>query len=263
MTNLVFGGAGLIGKRLCEQLREKGEAVVPYDLRTYWDLRYNVPPENSVEDRYCWFLAWDVGGAKYIMNPDNEQGILKSNLRLCQNVFEWLERSKVPFTFTSTQMVGYPNAYGATKAVGEGWTKSLSGGLIARLWNVYDAEEPSDRSHVIPDLIAQSKSGVIQMMTSGQERRQWLLADDCAEGLIHQRGTRQPTADITTGEWVSVRVVADTIGGLTGAKVCPGESVGHQNMIPVSSPLLGWEPQVDLEFGISIVVDRMRKSGWA
>ena len=77
-------------------------------------------------------------------------------------------------------------------------------GLIARLWNVYDAEEPSIRSHVIPDLVQQGRGSEIRLQTDGTERRQFLHAEDCAEGLILQRDSGQPLADLTTGSWIPV-----------------------------------------------------------
>lgn len=234
--------------------------VEVYDLKNGFDLRLKVP--KAPNGAYCWFLAWDVGGARYILDQSMQERILRNNLRLCQSVFSWIKAERIPFTFTSTQMTAYPNAYGLTKAVGEFWAK-LSMGLIAKLWNVFDAEEPSLRSHVIPDMIQQSSTGTIELLTTGEERRQFLLADDCAEALVCQRETGQTTADITSGTWVEVREVADVIGQITGAHVVPGDQRGYETLTPVSNPLKGWNPQHTLRSGLQIVVDRMKEKSWA
>jgi nucleoside-diphosphate-sugar epimerase len=260
-TNILLGGQGLIGTALNRKLVEIGERTVVYDLKSGFDLRLK-EPDWFPGDQYYWFLAWDVGGAKYIMDELEQVSILRSNLALCEKVFGWLEKRKARFTFVSTQMVGYPNAYGVTKSVGEIWTKAIGNGLIVRLWNCYGAEEPSKRSHVIPDLIQQGQQGVIRLMTSGSERRQFLYVDDCAEALIRQRELQQPLADVTSGKWVSIREISENIGFNMGAEVVPGEKPGYESLISPKVPLKGWQPSIDLETGIKMVIQTMKNNGW-
>ena len=118
--NILLGGAGLIGTALGRALGDRGEEIKTYDLKTGVDLR-EYEPEDIGPDTYYWFLAWDVGGAKYIMDNSQQLSILQHNLSLCQKIFGWLEKREARYTFVSSQMVGYPNAYGVTKAVGETW----------------------------------------------------------------------------------------------------------------------------------------------
>lgn len=260
-TNILLGGQGLVGSALDRKLVEIGERTVVYDLKSGFDLRWK-EPEDFPGDSYYWFLAWDVGGAKYIMDESEQVSILRSNLALCEKVFGWLQRRKAPFTFVSTQMAGYPNAYGVTKSVGEVWTNAIGNGLILRLWNCYGAEEPSKRSHVIPDLIRQGRQGVIRLLTSGSERRQFLHVDDCAEALIRQRELRQPTAEVTSGEWISIREISERIGEIMGAEVVPGETPGYESLVDPRTPLEGWRPGIDLGTGIRMVIRTMRENGW-
>ncbi len=260
-TNVILGGQGLIGTALDRKLRETGEKTVVYDLKSGFDLRSR-EPDMLPGDVYYWFLAWDVGGAKYIMDESEQVSIMRSNLALCGKVFDWLQRRKARFTFVSTQMSGYPNAYGVTKSVGEIWTKAIGNGLIVRLWNCYGPEEPSKRSHVIPDLVRQGKDGAIRLMTSGIERRQFLHADDCAEAMVRQRELRQPVADVTSGSWVSIGDVAGTIGRLMGAEVIPGKKPGYESLVDPAVPLDGWRARIDLDSGIGMVIAAMRRNGW-
>ena len=259
--NVLLGGAGLIGTALDRALRDRGEETKVYDLKTGVDLRER-EPEDFGADTYYWFLAWDVGGAKYIMDDSQQLAILQHNLDLCHKVFGWLEKRNARYTFVSSQMVGYPNAYGVTKAVGETWARLVGRGLITRLWNCYDAEEPTHRSHVIPDLLVQAKSGTIRLLTSGDERRQFLHADDVAKALILQRESGQPLADVTSGEWVSVRQVAEMIAGEFAAQVVPGAASGYESMVEPSVLLDDWQPTIELTVGLRMVIERMVERGW-
>lgn len=259
--NILLGGAGLVGTALDRALSDRGEETKVYDLKTGVDLR-EYEPEDFGPDTYYWFLAWDVGGAKYIMDDSQQLSILRHNLDLCHKVFGWLEKRNARYTFVSSQMVGYPNAYGVTKAVGETWARLVGRGLITRLWNCYDAEEPAQRSHVIPDLLVQARSGTIRLLTSGEERRQFLHADDVARALIFQRDIGQPLADVTSGSWVSVRDVAETIGRQLSAQVVVGRKRGYESLVEPSHWLQGWRPAIDLAAGLIRVIERMKCNGW-
>ena len=73
--------------------------------------------------------------------------------------------------------------YGTLKRVGELYTESL-GGLIVKFWNVYGIEKDHDKAHVITDFIRKGfEEGDFEMMTDGEEVRQFLYAEDCCEGL--------------------------------------------------------------------------------
>ena len=70
IKNLVLGGAGMIGSHLCDFLRSKGEEVISLDLLTGFDLRKD--DLNKYKDvDFVWFLAWDVGGSKYLTDKNN------------------------------------------------------------------------------------------------------------------------------------------------------------------------------------------------
>ncbi len=259
--NVVLGGAGLIGSALHRTLESRGEPTIIYDLKTGVNLRQHEPDEVP-GDAYYWFLAWDVGGAKYLMDKSQQLSILRHNLGLCEKIFGWLERRKARFTFVSSQMAGFPNAYGITKSVGELWAESIGNGLITRLWNCYDAEAPSVRSHVVPDLVRQAKTGTIKLLTLGEERRQFLHVDDVAEALIQQRDLGQPLADVTSGTWVPIREIAELIGKRLNANVAVGSSPGDESLVEPTHLLEGWSPRIDLATGIAMVIERMTENHW-
>lgn len=260
--NIVLGGAGLIGRALVDELHSRGEGTAVFDLTDGFDLRFEVP--RIAGNAYCWFLAWDVGGVKYITNESQQVGILRSNLALCDRVFGWLRTTRIPFTFVSTQMVGYPNAYGITKQVGEYWCSLCEDARIARLWNCYGAEEVSVRSHLVPDLVRQGvRDQQIKLMTNGEEHRQFLHAIDCAQALIAQRECGQPVADITSGKWIPVRQVAECVAEQLSCPLDLGPKPGYESRVDPTHPLPNWQPAIGLEEGIAMVIEKMRQSGWA
>lgn len=251
--NLVLGGAGLIGRALCARLEAEREEVISLDLRTGFDIRYESLGPYQDSD-FVWFLAWEVGGAKYLMNPGYQQDIMRSNVMICEKVFDFLYRTKIDFLFTTSQLSGTDSAYGITKMLGEQWTNQL-GGKLARLWNVYGWEPPSIRSHVIPDLIMMALTRkAIGLQTSGQERRQFIFDRDCADALIQLRRLNSKYADITAPPWATIEQVAATIGRQLNVPVYKGDAIGYDRVVDPTRPLPGWHPKVSLEDGISRVI---------
>jgi nucleoside-diphosphate-sugar epimerase len=102
------------------------------------------------------------------------------------------------------------SSYGTLKRLGEYYTKSLDG-LIVRLWNVYGPESNSDKFHVITDFIKKAlTTKKIDMITDGNEERQFLCVDDCCEGLfklqtIYNDIDRTKEYHISSFEWSSIK----------------------------------------------------------
>src|SRR6478672_10682893 len=120
--NLVLGGSGLIGSALVQHPRGIGEEAINLDITLGNDLReMDLTPYSNVD--YVWFLAWDVGGAKYLTAEKNLLQILRNNTILCERVFHFLEQTNIPFLFTTTQLADVHNTYGITKIMGEEWTR--------------------------------------------------------------------------------------------------------------------------------------------
>ena len=78
----------------------------------------------------------------------------------------------------------YFSPYGTLKRIGESITNSLNG-VYVKFWNVYGIEKELKKSHVITDFVIMAlKKKKIKMLTSGNESREFLFADDCSEGLF-------------------------------------------------------------------------------
>lgn len=262
MKNLVIGSEGFIGKVFCNFLINQGEEVVRFDIKrdAAEDARTAKLPLSDIDRVY--FLAWDVGGAKYLYKEDAQLGQLDWNISLLQNVMNQLKESKKPFLFISSQLAEeYDTVYGATKRLGEVWTKLLDGVFI-RQWNVYGPiEEHSIRSHVVSDFVYQAlHDGEIRMMTTGEEKRQFIHIDDvCRAWHTALDKNLKGKHDVTSFEWVKVREIADIIAKHTGAVVVPGEKVGSTPLTPISGKIIGWNPTVALEDGLLAMVEEAKK----
>lgn len=263
MNNLVLGSEGFVGRAFCGYLENRGEQVVRFDIKrgAGEDAREAVLPLDGVDRVY--FLAWEVGGAKYLYREDAQFAQLDWNLKLLLNVMPQLKERRIPFLFVSSQLAEeYDTVYGVTKRLGEVWTHILQGTRV-RLWNVYGAyEDSTERSHVVADFVWQALTqGEIRMLTTGEERRQMVYIDDVCSAFHGALEARlDGVYDVTSFEWVRVREIADIVAGLTGASVVPGTRVGSTPITPMRGKIPGWIPKVPIHEGLARTVELFRKS---
>jgi len=189
MKVTILGSSGQIGAYLTEYLRNKGHIVEEFDVVNGNHQDMTALPNINLHDAlvdtdFCFFLAFDVGGSRYLKKYQHTFDFINNNSRIMVNGFQYLKRYNVPFVFASSQMSNMSySPYGVLKNIGELYTKSLNG-LIVKFWNVYGIEKDYDKSHVITDFIKKGfETGVIDMMTDGQEEREFLYAVDCCEAL--------------------------------------------------------------------------------
>lgn len=191
MKVTILGSSGQIGAYLTEYLRNKGHIVEEFDVVNGNHQDMTALPNINLHDAlvdtdFCFFLAFDVGGSRYLKKYQHTFDFINNNSRIMVNGFQYLKRYKIPFVFASSQMSNMSySPYGVLKNIGELYTKSLNG-LIVKFWNVYGIEKDYDKSHVITDFIKKGfETGVIDMMTDGQEEREFLYAVDCCELRDH------------------------------------------------------------------------------
>lgn len=205
-----------------------------------------------------YFLAWDVGGAKYLYREETQLSQLQWNLELMANVLPQLQQASVPFLFVSSQLADeVDTVYGVTKRLGEVWTRLIPSGVRVRLWNVYGGyEDSSERSHVVADFIHQAlTNGEIRMLTDGEELRQLVYVEDACRAFHAALDQEvQGVFDVTSFEWVRIRDVAELIGELTKATVVPGSKQGSTPFTPLRGRIPGWLPQVSLRDGLSQMI---------
>ena len=189
MKVTILGSAGQIGAYLTDYLKRQGHIVVEFDVvNADWQDMTRIPNINlhdALSDTdFCFFLAFDVGGSRYLKKYQHTFDFIDNNSRIMVNAFQYLKKYRVPFVFASSQMsqMSY-SPYGVMKRMGELYTESLNG-LIVKFWNVYGIETDMDKAHVITDFIKKGfETGTIDMLTDGTEQREFLYAEDCCEAL--------------------------------------------------------------------------------
>ena len=281
MKVLNLGSSGQIGAYLTEYLREKGHEVTEYDKNL--GPQYNLTAIPSTWLEHCikeadfvFFLAFDVGGSRYLKKYQHTFKFIDNNTRMMANVFGLLEKHKKRFVFASSQMSNMSHSpYGVMKRVGEMYTSTL-GGLTVKFWNVYGIEKDHEKSHVITDFIRKGfEFGDFDMMTDGTEERQFLYAEDCCEALetIMEHYTDFKPEDplhITSFNSSSIKEVAAIIMGqfnLIGRpiKITPGlakDSVQLDKRNDANMFIKDWWlPTTNLQDGIGKVFNAM-KDDW-
>ena len=280
MKILNLGSSGQIGAYLSEYLRTKGHVVIDFDKEETPNHDMTVIPnqylENAIETAdFVFFLAFDVGGSRYLKKYQHTFDFINNNTRLMANVFGLLEKYKKRFVFASSQMSNMSySPYGVLKRVGEMYTTTL-GGLIVKFWNVYGIENDREKSHVITDFIRKGfEESEFEMLTDGIEERQFLYAEDCCEALetIMECYSDFKSTDplhITSFHNDSIKSVAEIIQGQFNkigrgdVKIKPGvakDSVQMDKRNEADLYITGWWlPKTTLDHGIAKVFDKIKK----
>ena len=280
MIITVLGSSGQIGAYLSEYLSKKGHIVREFDIVNgeHQDMTHipNAYLRNAImESDFVFFLAFDVGGSRYLKKYQNTFDFVNNNTRLMANAFGLLQEYDKPFVFASSQMSNMSySPYGTLKRVGELYTESL-GGLIVKFWNVYGIEKDHDKAHVITDFIRKGfEEGDFEMMTDGEESRQFLYAEDCCEGLEavmknYDNFYSDDPLHITNFDYTSIREVAIIIENefkLIGKpiNILPGEASDSVQLDKRNEAdrfiEKYWSPKTDLETGIAKVFEAMKKN---
>ena len=279
MRVAVLGSSGQIGAYLSEYLSRKGHIVREFDIVNgiHQDMTHipNTYLRNAImESDFVFFLAFDVGGSRYLKKYQHTFDFVNNNTRLMANAFGLLEQYDKPFVFASSQMSNMSySPYGTLKRVGELYTESL-GGLVVKFWNVYGIEKDHKKAHVITDFIRKGfEDGDFEMLTDGEEVRQFLYAEDCCEGLEavmknYDEFYANDPLHITNFDYTTIREVAIIIENefrLIGkpVNIIPGKASDSVQLDKrnEADPFIRkyWSPKTDLVTGISKVFEAMKK----
>lgn len=273
MKHLILGSSGQIGTALSKWCEHKDIAYESFDIvrDSSEDLRIeqNVRLESALAHTdFVMFLAYDVGGSRYLSGKQNQFDFISNNARLMEYTFRAIKNAGKPFIFVSSQMANLSfSPYGALKAVGEHYTRAL-GGVIVKLWNVYGVETDFEKSHVITDFIHKAHDTKhIDMITDGTESRQFLHAEDCSRCLItlaneYETIPRDRELHIASGSWNTILEVAEHVSALfPGTVIQPAEAKDEVQKDARIDPdpfiQKYWSPKIGLEEGIHQVAKEM------
>ena len=281
MRVAVLGSSGQIGAYLTEHLTKKGHLVREFDIvnGNHEDMTHipNTFLRNVIMDSdFVFFLAFDVGGSRYLKKYQHTFDFINNNTRMMANTFDLLKTYDKKFVFASSQMSNLSfSPYGLLKNLGELYTKSL-GGLTTKFWNVYGIEKDYEKSHVITDFIRKGfETGAIDMITDGQEEREFLYAQDCCEALEtvmnnYEDFTSDDELHITSNESTSIVDIAIIIGKIIHEKlgkyviINPSTKTDEVQKNKRNEPDLyitkWWQPKTSLYDGITKVFEAMRSN---
>lgn len=272
---LILGSEGQIGSHLKIFLKKKNYTVFSFDLKNSKkeDLRINCNSKLIKlvnKSDFIYFLAFDVGGSRYLKKYQNTFNFISNNIKLMSNTFEILKKSRKKFLFASSQMsnMSYSN-YGILKNIGEKYTQTL-GGIVVKFWNVYGIEKDLSKSHVITDFVLKGiKNKKIEMLTNGEEVRDFLYAEDCCTGLETIMNNynilikKNKSLDLTTGKYTSIMYVANLIQKILkeqniNIKIRPSKNKDIVQQNKKNKPdkyfLKYWKPKYSLESGIRNII---------
>jgi nucleoside-diphosphate-sugar epimerase len=271
-TVLVLGSAGQIGAGLAKKLTFLGYRVVEFDLalQESQDLRIRSPKLDSLifNSDFVFFLAFDVGGSRYLDSYQNSFEFIQNNMEIMVNTFLSLKRTNANFIFTSSQMadMNYSN-YGLLKLIGEKYTQTLKNGRYVRFWNVYGLESAEEKFHVISDFIKMAKTKkVIEMRTNGEESRDFLHVDDCCDALIYVMENFDSIDSkfplhIASFRYTKIIEIANIVAKKLQSKVLTGTKIDNVQLNAMNNPnpaiLKFWQPKIDLEKGIESIIASM------
>lgn len=269
MKHLILGSSGQIGVALSDYYTRKGDTVLLFDIENGPEEDLRIPDNPLLGARmeqadFVHFLAFDVGGSRYLKTYQHQQEFLSNNVRLMEYTFALLKKTGKPFIFASSQMSNMAySPYGILKALGESYTRAL-GGLIVKFWNVYGVEHNLHKAHVITDFLLKARdTRTIDMLTDGTEVRQFLHADDCSACLdiLSRRYSEIPRSvelHVTSFVWTSILEIAKLVAELyPGTRVNPSAHVDElqRDKRNEADPAIleFWRPKIDLAEGIRLV----------
>jgi len=280
MKVTILGSEGQIGAYLSEYLKKKGHDVTGVDVVYGPENDLRVTPNTYVESKienadFVFFLAFDVGGSRYLKKYQHTFEFNNNNTRMMANTFRLLNKYKTPFVFASSQMSNMSySPYGVMKRVGELHTTALKG-LTVKFWNVYGIEKDMEKAHVITDFIRRGfEETEFEMLTDGTEQRQFLYAEDCCEALetvMNCYSDFKPTdpLHITSFNATSINEIAAIIQGQFNlierfdVKIKPGiakDSVQMDKRNEADTYISGWWlPKTNIAEGIAKVFEEMKK----
>ena len=156
---LILGSSGQIGSHLVEFFNKKKKyEIIKFDIvdGKKFDLRNfnNLKLENLIKKSdFVYFLAFDVGGSRYLKKYQTTFDFMINNFLIMSNVFRLLKKIKKNLFFASSQMSNMDfSPYGTLKRLGEEITKSMNC-LYVKFWNVYGIEKDLNKAHVITDFV--------------------------------------------------------------------------------------------------------------
>jgi nucleoside-diphosphate-sugar epimerase len=99
----------------------------------------------------------------------------------------------------------------------------------------------------------------IQLMTTGEEERQFIYGADCVKNLYLIQALKEDEFDLSNGDWISIKRLGETIANKLGATVSVGDVKGYNNHIDPKFNTQYFSFDYDLSAGIDEVIENGKK----
>jgi nucleoside-diphosphate-sugar epimerase len=279
MKILILGSSGQVGSNLISYLKIRNYEVAEFDIVNDSEQDLRITPNPLLEEEvknsdFVIFLAFDVGGSRYLQKYQNSFEFVNNNILLMNNTFNLLKKYNKKFVFASSQMSNMSHStYGVLKNIGDKYTKSL-GGLIFKLWNCYGYEADEEKSHVITDFIKMGfENKKITMLTDGTEERDFLYDEDCSEAIEvliknYDKFNSDDNIHITTFKYTKIidiaYIIKENFKNLgIDIEVLPSTQKDNvqknKKNLPDEFFKNWWEPKTTIEDGISNIFNIYKK----
>jgi nucleoside-diphosphate-sugar epimerase len=272
---LILGSRGQIGLHLTNYFKKKNYKIFTFDISNSLSEDLRKPKNKKLlilikKIDFIYFLAFDVGGSRYLKKYQNTYNFISNNVKIMCNTFELIKKYKKKFIFASSQMSNmFFSNYGVLKKIGENYTNSL-GGVNVRFWNVYGIENDLKKSHVITDFVISAlKKNKINILTTGKEKRDFLYVEDCCTGLeiIMKRykliAKLKKPIDLAAAKYVPIINIAKIIKKNLNKKNIKITYACSRNLDLVQKSKLNspnkfffklWQPKFTLDKGINEII---------
>ena len=140
---------------------------------------------------------------------------------------------------------------------------------IARIFNTYGPRMRLDDGRVIPNFICQAiKGDPLTVYGDGSQTRSFCYVDDLVDGLYRlMMSAENEPINLGNPREMTIHQLATTINRLTGNQAgiqllpdqrAPADPQRRQPNISRAKEILDWEPQIDLDHGLSLTIDDFR-----
>jgi nucleoside-diphosphate-sugar epimerase len=272
---LVTGSKGFIGRQLVSVLDGLGHEVVGLDSK-FGDIadQHTLEPFYESQIGYVFHLAARTYVPDSWVDPALFQRV---NVFGTLNVLELCRINRIPMTHVSAYLYGVPNKlpvtesdniepnnpYALSKFLAESLCRFYAENFeipvtIIRPFNIYGAGQK--KHFLIPEIVAQVKSGGAIKLKDLSPRRDYLYVDDLVDALVLSMKVKKgcQVYNIGCGRSFSVNDVVEAIQSEMGASLpVISENSPRVNEISdvyadISSAVkeLGWSPRHSFEEGI-------------
>lgn len=274
---VVTGGEGFIGAHLCENLRQEGFEVEPFDIKSGKDIRDTDALRRSFTGATYVFHTAALPRVQYSIEHPEETNDVNVNGTL--SVLLAARDAGVKKVVHSASSSAYGNStvmplkeslpahpispYGLQKYIGELYCRLFSDvyqlpTVSLRYFNVYGpgADPNGAYALVVAKFIKQRMEGKSMTVTGdGTQTRDYTHVRDVVRANVlaakSERVGKGEVLNIGAGHNTSVNQVAALIGGPVehiAPRLEPHDTRADNTL---AKKLLGWEPQVHLEEGIA------------